>query len=330
MRAICCSLFFLLACHPPKKNLPPKDLPGLRVTQTELCQLSYTVVFDKDAAQVTATRQDREDPKTYAVKGFPAGASVVFTGEDLFEAPKACQDAALRISASASARDQISTSLMLDESLYQANSVAEAQQSLWVVGRETELRMLQGAFTAVFVQDAQEKIGDVTSLIGEAEALFGQPTTRQLLLLGASLPKGLRQWVDSQAPDFEAQLARAVVSLWLTSPGAASYYSLLLRARLGTLELQAFLEGVSTDPSVARFFCFDVVSRGKGASLPKALQVLLAARQEMTEQAVSRELQLSACLGDGLGIAAPSSGIAVTRGVATLVDPAQLQRALGW
>jgi hypothetical protein len=330
MRALCCSLFFLLACYPHKKNLPPKDLPGLRVTQTELCQLSYTVVFTKDTAQVTATRQDREDQKSYTVKGFQAGASVVFTGQDLFEAPKPCQDAELRISASASPRDQISTSLALDELLYQASSVNEAQQSLWVVGREIELRMLQGAFTAIFIQEAQQKIDQVTSLISEAEALFGQPNARQLLILSPSPRSGLRQWVNSQTPDVEAQLTRSIVSLWLTSPGAISYYSLLLQARLGTLELKAFLEGVSTDKAAARFFCFDVVSRSKGTSLPKALQTLLAARQEMTEQAVSAALQISACLGDGLGVAAPAAGVLVKRGSASLADPAQLQRALGW
>ena len=169
----------------------------------------------------------------------------------------------------------------------------------------------------------------MTALLSEAEALLGQPTARQLLLVGASPPKGQRQWVNLLAPDFEAQLSRAIVSLWLTTPGATSYYSLLLRARLGMLEWEAFLGGISTDASAARFFCFDVVSRSNGASLSQALQALLAARQEATERAVSAELQSSACLGDGLKIAAPAAGVTLSRGVATLTDPAQLQRALG-
>jgi hypothetical protein len=331
-RIFSCVLFVFLACHPHKKTSQASTLPGLRATQEELCQLFYSVSFDGNEAQVTAYL-NKEDKKTYTAKGFAAGSSFVFEGVDLFEAPRSCSDSEIKIEATASPRFQISTSLVTEDKNFLANSVKEAKESFWVVGRETELRMLQGAFTAVFIGDAQDKQADVSSLVSLAEALFGQPSARQLLLIGPSLSakkSGLHEALNSQSPNFEEQLSRSIASLWLSSSGAISYYGLFLRAHLGSLPLTDFIEELSKDAPAARFFCFDVLARSKGASLSQALQTILAAHQETSERNVSANLQISACLGDGLGVAAPSSGVLTKRGSATVVDAVQLQKALGW
>lgn len=324
-------LLVLSACPKPQQpTSQPTTLPGLRPTEAPLCQLSYRVQFTEEGATIEATASaPEEELKSYQASGQRLGEETLFYGKDLFQAPKACQEADVTITAQAPQRAQISTGLFLrDDGSFGASSVRELQQSLFGVGRESELRMLSGAFTALLIQDAQTKEGEISSLVSEAQRALGEPSGRVMLVLSPALkaPNGLEGvMLNSDAQDLTGRLADAVVSLWLPPGGARDYYGLLLRARAGLISPEELAKELPKNASAARFFCFDVLSRDKGASLDAAMQRLLSDAKPIDERSVSSQLSISACTGDGLSVASGMSGLSKGQ----VKDPEKLRAALG-
>jgi hypothetical protein len=272
------------------------------VTSNDACALSYQIAFEEGSARVTMRHEEKS--RESKVSGRVVGEATIFLGAELFSAPRACEAAQIEVSVSYEPRFQLSSSLALDELWYAASSVTEAQ----------------------------DRYVDVASMVSSMEELFGAPPARQLLVLGAApaQPKtGKSAILNHKAKGFDATLARAIVSLWLTSGGASDYYQLWLRLSLGMVTPEVFVESLSKSEAAGRFFCLDVLARSKGEYLSSALREKMLAREAMSERAVAESLQISDCSGDGLKIAGPSAGITVSKRGAKLVKPAALLTAIG-